>query len=254
MVYDINGSPISAWVTQLNDIVITSDLLYSGSISGVQSHFVTPSGKVWMIRENGSCTVTLNGVIQNTFTIDHSIGHANSTNYADGFAYVSDWTDGTLIHVFSVNETNNTMAYVKDIVVPIAYGRTDFFVFDGENQIISLSWDTTHSGDSDYMILGLWKKDSAGVYQNAYNYPVVGITVAQGMCLNGNRVYVLNNTAAYKHIGVVVVDLATGFQRSVNTQTGAILTLETEGITPVSETEFLVTAFNGSQFRLKENV
>lgn len=251
VIYDIQGNEISDNIS-INDIVITSQLAYSGSTTGVQSIFITESGKVWMIKENGTCAVVQNGTSVNLFTIDHSVGHANSANYDDGKAYVSDWTDGTVIHVFAVDDANNTMTYTKDITVPQTHGRTEYFVFDGEKQIISLGWNVTHSGDSQYMILGLWKKDSTGTYQNAYEIPVTGVTVAQGMCVHNERVYIVNNTSAYKHIGLVIVDLATGIQVSENSQTGTILTLETEGIIPMTENTFLVVGYNGSQFILTE--
>lgn len=253
MIYDISGKRIADGVP-INDLVITSQTLYSGSTSGVQSAFVTESGKVYLIKENGTCAVMQSGSQVSSFTIDHSIGHANSANYDSGKSYISDWTDGTKIHVFEVDDSNNTMAYLKDITVPQTHGRTEYFVFDNESQIYSLGWNVTHASDSQYMILGLWKKDSTGTYVNAFEIPVIGVSVAQGMCVNNERMYIVNNTTGYKHIGLVIVDLKTGVQVSETSQTGTILTLETEGIVPLDDDKFLVTGYNGSQFVLTESL
>lgn len=253
MGYDVNGKIVSNDYP-ITDIKITSETKYTMSTSGIQSAFVTESGTVWMITQSGSCLVVENGTTTKTITLDHTVGHANTANYADGKAYISDWTDGTKIHVFTVDDTNKTMTYSKDITIPQTYGRTDFFVFDNENQVVSLGWNVTHADDSSCMILGLWKKDNTGTYIKAYEYPVVGVTLAQGMCVHNDKLYLVDNTSNYKHIGIVIVDLETGIQTEDKSQTGAILNLETEGIVPLSENTFLVVAYNGSQFLLTESI
>lgn len=251
MVYDITGKSIGN--EYISNIVLTFAKLHSGALSNIQSSFVTPNGKVWMLKNGDKCVVSKDGETLVELPLNHSIGHANSSNYESGYAYISDWEDGTLIHVFSVDDVNNTLTYSKDITIPTTYGRTEYFVFDNENQIFSIGWEETHSGDSDYMVLGLWKKDTSGVYQKVYEYPVNGVTIAQGMCVHNDRMYIVNNSANYKHIGIVIIDLKTGVQITENSQSGEITTIETEGITPISTNTFLITGNDGSQFTMTES-
>ena len=250
MIYDINGNTLESY--KLDDITITASVKHSAIGTGIQSAFITPSGKVWMLTES-KCYVVSNGSIVATITLDHSIGHANNCNYYNGYVYVSDWTDGTLIHVFAVNESNNTLTYTKDITIPTTHGRTEYWVFDSENQAWSLGWDYEHSTNSDYMIIGLWKKGKDGTYVCLSEMPVTDVTVVQGMCVHNNRMYIVNNTVDYKHIGLVIVDLDNGVQIQENSQTGTIQTLETEGIIPIADHQFIVVGYLGGQFLLTES-
>ena len=249
-VYDINGNPLLP--KSVRELVITSANRYTASLSGVQSAFVTPSGKVWMMTES-SCYVVNNGVRVTTITLDHTVGHANTTNYDNGYAYVSDWTDGQTIHVFAVDDDNNTLTYVKDITVPTTHGRTQFWVFDNENQIYSCGWDYEHSENSQYMVVELWKKERDGDYVKSWESTAIGITMVQGMCVYNGRMYIIDNTNAYKHLGIVIVDLDSGVQKYDASQTGTILTLESEALVPIGNDQFICVTHNGSQFTLTQS-
>ena len=251
MLYDIDGNEIRLNdYIPLEDIALTSASRYSSiNKSGIQSAFITPSGKVWMVTTS-QCFVVNDGTLAAEITLDHSVGHANSANYDNGFAYVSDWTDGQTIHVFAVDDANNTMTWTKDITVPTTHGRTQFWVFDNENQIYSCGWNYEHSGNSQYMVIELWKKGGDGVYVQAWESVVTGISVAQGMCVHQNRLYIIDDTIDYKHQGIVVIDLSSGQQIHNSSQSGTILTLETEALIPVADDRFVVVTYNGAQFTL----
>lgn len=251
MIYDINGNVLYT-EQPLDRLTITSADRYSAVGSSIKCSFVTPDGKVWMVKENGTCYIVVNGSISETIQLDHTVGHANNANYVGGYAYISDWTDGTLIHVFEVNSTNNTATYVKDIVIDTGHGRTQFWVIS-EDEIVSCGWDYEHSLNSNYMILGLWKKDREGTYVNAWELPAIGVDMVQGFCVKGSRAYIINNTEDYKHTGLIVVDLATGYQKFETSQSGAITGLESESILPVSSSEFVVVCGNGRQFTFTES-
>ena len=86
----------------IEDLVVRSELKYSGSLTGIQSSFVTANGTVWMVKDNSTAVPVVGGEAETAVSFGHSTGHANSSQYANGLAYISDWTDGTLIHVFEV--------------------------------------------------------------------------------------------------------------------------------------------------------
>lgn len=250
MVYDINGNTLDNY--KLNELTITSADRFPSIGTGVQGSFITPNGKVWMLTET-SCYVVQNGSKIATITLDHTVGHANTANYDNGYAYVSDWTDGTLIHVFTVDQTNNTMTYSKDITVPTTHGRCQFYVFDDENQIYSCGWDIEHSTNSNYLVIELWKKGKDGVYVKCWESGAIGIIMSQGMCVHNNRMYLINNSLSYKHLGMVVVDLSNGVQIYDTSQTGAILNHETEDLNPIGEHTFICVTYDGTQFTLTES-
>lgn len=250
MLYDINGNILENF--KLDDIVITSAERYGAAGSSVQGCFVTPSGKVWMLTES-SCYVVQDGAKIATITLDHTVGHANTANYDNGYAYVSDWTDGTKIHVFEVDDDNNTMTYVKDITVPTMHGRTQFYVFDNEEQIYSCGWDIEHSLNSNYLVIELWKKGKNGTYFKTWEGGAVGIVMSQGMCVHNNRMYLISNSLDYKHTGIVVVDLSNGTQVYNTSQTGTILNYETEDLSALSDNTFVCVTHDGRQYLLTES-
>lgn len=251
MIYDINGNKLYT-NNQLDALSILSEDRYNAiNASNIKCAFLTLNGDVWMVKETGTCYVVSNGSIVKTITLDHTVGHANNANYVNGFAYISDWTDGTLLHVFEIDENARTAAYVKDIVIDTGHGRSQFWV-KSEDEVVSCGWDIEHSTNSNYMIIGLWKKDRSGSYVNAWELPAIGVNMVQGFCVKENLAYIINNTTSYKHSGLVVVDMATGFQKIETSQTGAVTTVETESIIPVSDNSFLVVCGNGRQFTFTE--
>lgn len=251
MIYDISGNVLYTDFP-LKNLSITSANRYGAIGSGIKCAFITTDGNVWMVKENGTCYVVVNGTIAKTITLDHTVGHANNATYVNGYAYISDWTDGTLIHVFNIDEENRTATYVKDITIDTGHGRTQFWV-KSEDEIISCGWDIEHSLNSNYMILGLWVKDRAGTYVNAWELPAIGVDMVQGFCTNGDMAYIINNTEDYKHTGIIVVDLTTGFQKIETSQSGTVTTLETESIIPTSSSSFVVVCGNGQQFTFTES-
>lgn len=251
MIYDVNGNVLYE-ERKLQDLKLTSELLYNSSASAIRSAFITPNGKVWMVTET-KCYVFNGSTNVAEITLDHTVGHANTSCYDNGYAYISDWTDGTIIHVFAVDEANNTMTYSKDITVPTTHGRTQFWVFDGEEQIYSCGWDYEHSENSQYMVIELWKKERDGDYVLSWSGTAMGITMVQGMCVHNNKMYIIDNTSSYKHKGFVVVDLGNGTQVYDDSQTGTILDNETESITPITDSTFVVACNNGKQFLLTES-
>lgn len=252
-----------------------SNAVWGSSGYGAQSAFVTPNGKIFILNShndsggtNGTYSVLVNSNgtwtrTKNKVDIGINTGHANSTNYANGYAYVSFWNNAdaapnqTTIRVFSVDEDNETMTYVKDLTVPVAYGRTDFYVMPGESEIYSLSWSARSSANSAYMILGQWKLDTSGVYQLSWEKVVNNVDVCQAMCVHNGRMYIVSDhydsTDGYSHDGIVIVDLASG-EQTKTTQTGNISTLETEAIIPVSARRFYIVANRGQVFNATETI
>jgi hypothetical protein len=242
--------------------------------SGCQSAFVTEAGKLFIIRTNSTYTVydlnvtsgskVVNGTLSAGVPLNHNIGHGNSACYNNGLAYISHWTaddgngrqttDGGLIHVFSVQ--GNTMTYLRDIQLPIQAGRrTEHYVYPGEAEILSVGWNYRSSANSTHMVMALWKKGGDGTYIKSWERSISGVSVAQGLSVDKNKAYIVNNSYAdgvYTHNGIMVVDLATGLQKLDKSQTGAIRSVETEQLIPLGGGQFLIVGNRGGLFYCSE--
>lgn len=180
--------------------------------------------------------------------LDHTPGHANSSNYVNGKVYVSDWTVNNLIHVYTVDTTANTLTYEKDIELPVnEYGSTEYFVQNDEKEIFFLGWQTGNSdNEPNNLIYGLYIADENG-YNLSYIRKVPRITILQGFTVYNKSIYAIEcQRGNYHTIGILKIDIATG--ESVLMPVSEETTLgkeEGEAIIPVTTGAFIIVTNRG---------
>lgn len=222
--------------------------------------FRTALNTLYLIdRERDAYSVIKDGVtIKTRESLDHTVGHANTCNYLNGKVYISDWTDGTLIHVFTVDDEENTMSYAYDITVPYesAYG-VDYYVCDSlEKQIISLGHKYTYNKDTNesnnLLVFCVWNKVGA-TYEKAREFDVPSPAILQGMTYvkENNSIYYVANNASYETTRVVKIPIDTGLTENGTNATGTLASSEGEAIMYIGSETFVVTDVDGSQYLYK---
>lgn len=224
------------------------------NLTRADASFIADNGKMFFITytDDGKYSVT-NGttVLVNMEELSHSPGHANSCNYDNGYVYVSDWTDPGNIVVYSVDETNNTLTYYKEIEIPIdaARGSAEYYVTDNENQIFFVGWKTGNSlTDPNVLVYGLYIKTTSG-YTLAWEKFAERLTILQGFTVQDNYMYLVENTADYKFTGVKRINMATGLlETSAGEIVGGMASAEIEQAIAIGKQVFLITDSHGKQY------
>ena len=185
--------------------------------------------------------------------LEQNVGHANSCNYdiESGNAYISDWTDPSKIYCFSVDYDNNSMTYIKTLTIPIPEGRgsTEYYVFDNENQIYFLGWETGNSGtDPNVLMYGLYILTSEG-YVLSWEKKAKRANTVQAMTVQDQYIYylVVDQQNNFHSIGINRINMITGLTEE-QPFAGTILTYEAEGIAPIGKQAFVIITRNGYSF------
>ena len=229
----------------------TYQSISNGQSRRADSAFRTSNDKIFVIGydNDGMYAVKYgNSFITERIPFDHNPGHANNCNYLNGKVYVSDWTDSTLIHVYDVDEENNTLTYAKDIVMPHPEGResVEYYVTDDEKQIFFVGWDTGRL----VMCYGLYVLTSTG-YTQAWERKCLRISLLQGSAVQDGYIYMVENTndGNYNFTGLVRINMATGAtQRSASDPYGAIASAEVEAIIPIGKEVFIAVDVYGETY------
>ena len=204
--------------------------------------------KVFMISRNNEqiYSVFADGafVVSNE-SLDYDEGHANSCNYDNGYVYVSDWTDNTLIHVYSVDTENNTLTYVKDLTIPVSdRGRIEYFVQNEEKEIFFLGWQSGDSAtDPNNLVYGLYVLTSDG-YVLAWEKKALRPIILQGFTVQDNNFYMVENDTSYHTTAIFRLDLNTGLMNK-DIVIGTLGTYEGEAIIPIDNRAFFIVDKNG---------
>lgn len=234
-----------------SNIAVQAAFMYDGKYFDITADNDNLDGKPYYdVREPGNATLIDRGVL------DHSVGHANSANVQGDTAYVSDWNDPSKIHVFTIDDTNYTMAWSKDLTVPTLenQGRTDYFVFDSEQQIFGLGWKTgTSAVHPNTMVLYYIVADEQGGYHLSWTKEIKRASTLQSIFFDENTgtIYYINCNRANdnKTININAIDAATG-QTYYNSYelAGTIIQREAESITYIGCGLFIVLEHLGTTF------
>lgn len=230
------------------------------NLSRADASFRTEINTLYLIdRSDNAYSVIKDGVaIKTKETLDHTVGHANSCNYLSGKVYISDWTDGSLIHVFNVNDEENTLTYAYDITIPYgtAYG-VEYFVCDSsEKQIISLGHKYAYNKDTNetnnLLVFCIWNKVGT-TYEKTREFDVPSPAILQGMTYvkENNAIYYVANNASYGTTRVVKIPVDTGLVDNGSNATGTLASSEGEAIMYVGSGTFLITDVTGTQYLYK---
>lgn len=234
---------------------VGSQAIYDSNLSArVDCAFMTDNDTIFMInRSDVSYLVYRNGsVIQSETALDGQVGHANTCNYLNGKAYISDWTDEGVIHVYDVDTENLTMAFSHDITIP--YGSTDiyasdcFVVDENERQILVLGYqypyNRTTNETQNLLLVEMWNK-RGNTYEKSWSKTIPSPIELQGMTYLDNAIYYLANDLDYYHVAIVKIDLASGVVTKSAAPTGALATAESEAILPIDDNNFIIVANKG---------
>ena len=183
--------------------------------------------------------------------LPHSAGHANSCCYADGYIYVSDWTDGTKIHVFTLNEETDALTYVKDIQVPDeGFGSVEYVVRNNEEEVLFLGWEEGNSSQNpNNLVYGLFVLTTEG-YKLSWVKRARRPSVMQGFTFVNNKMYYISVDGDSHTNGIWELDLNTGLTNRY-TVDGTLSNNEAEGIMTVYDGEdsnFYITDVHGKLY------
>ena len=211
-------------------------------------------GKVFMISESQNmlyCVKQGSNYLVMDATMDHTAGHANSCNYDPdtGKVYVSDWYD-SVIHVFDVDTSLNTITWDKDITMPVLDdGYIEYYVFDNEKQIYFVKWNHLSSIEATYLEYGLFVYTSNG-YILSYKRPCLRVPeILQGFTVQDDGMYLIGNTFSYKTSGIWKIDIPTGIIKRQDVEyQGTLANNEAEAIFPIGKDTFYLVDSTGKTY------
>ena len=232
-VYIVKGSTPTESITQY---------LSNYTITRADCAFLADD-KLFMISRNNEqiYSVFADGafVVSNE-SLDHDEGHANSCNYDNGYVYVSDWTDSTLIHVYSVDTENNALTYVRDLTIPVSdRGRIEYFVQNEEKEIFFIGWQNGSSSiEPNNLVYGLYVLTSDG-YVLAWEKKALRPIVLQGFTVQDDNFYMVENDLSFNTTAIFRLDLYTGLMKK-DVVTGSLGSTEGEAIIPIDNRAFFI--------------
>ena len=241
---------------------IGNQLLLSGIDRRSDSAFITPLGKIVTIAQTtGDITVIKDGAVIQTGNIGANVGHANSCNFIakTNTLYVSTWDDGKTIACFTLAETETsvTLTYTRDIVITNALDVSgcEYFVCDSaEKEIIGLGWMYQYNKPTNEAQNALYATIYTkinGAYEITKRFTAFAPGELQGMTYDPVErciYYLAGNVTGYKHKSVNAIYLD-GYSTEILPETGAIGSIETEAIIPLTGcSNFLVIANNGNMY------
>ena len=216
--------------------------------SGSQGSFAV-GDKIFLINSNYNKYYVIQGeTYLNNGSLVQNVGHANSANYNNGKAYISDHVIPENIYVFDVDDENNTLTYEKTITIPVETTGTSHYVFDSEKQIVSLGWNEGDSSTGKYLVVSLWVKTSDGYIESWHKNIIRPSEVIQGFTVQDRYLYYLESYRSTTHMKMMYrVDLTTGitdyFDGDVSSY--SISNYEAESLIPISTGVFYAITNNG---------
>lgn len=218
----------------------------------VNSACLVDDNWIFTVSDDSRMLYSVYDISQGIYTTSNAIlptaaGHANNCCYHNGYIYISDWTDGKIIHVFELNTGNGVLTFVKDITLPDqGFGSVEYVVRSNEDEIFFLGWASGNSGTNpNYLVYGLFIKTSGG-YELSWMKKARRPTVLQGFTVAGSYMYYITisggvTTAIWK------LDINTGLATSYSVD-GTLASHEGEAIFPIydgSDANFYVVDVDG---------